>query len=116
MERLFDRLMRRGWTRDSLKPGDRVKVAGAPAKNFPAIAIANSIRDGNDKPLFTGITRTYEPERPKEWTTFPPTIVYITFADWISSSGTVVMSFERTVTSASLPTVSDPLMVSSKAA
>jgi hypothetical protein len=53
-------LMRRGWTRDSLKPGDRVKVAGAPAKNFPAIAIANSIRDSNDKPLFTGITKTYE--------------------------------------------------------
>jgi Family of unknown function (DUF6152) len=59
-------LMRRGWTRDSLKPGDRVKVTGAPAKNFPAIAIANFIRDGNDKPLFTGITKTYEPERPKE--------------------------------------------------
>ena len=59
-------LMRRGWTRDSLKPGDHVKVAGAPAKNFPAIAIANSIKDGNDKPLFTGITKTYEPERPKE--------------------------------------------------
>ena len=34
-------LMRRGWTRDSLKPGDRVKVAGAPARNFPTIAIAN---------------------------------------------------------------------------
>jgi hypothetical protein len=59
-------LMRRGWTRDSLKPGDRIKVAGAPAKNYPAIAIANSIRDGNDKPLFTGITKTYEPDRPKE--------------------------------------------------
>ncbi|HET9830788.1 MAG TPA: DUF6152 family protein [Vicinamibacterales bacterium] len=59
-------LMRRGWTRDSLKPGDHIKVAGAPAKNFPAIAIANSIRDGNDMPLFTGITKTYEPERPKE--------------------------------------------------
>ena len=25
-------LMRRGWTRDSVKPGDRVKVAGAPAR------------------------------------------------------------------------------------
>jgi hypothetical protein len=36
------------------------------AKNCPAIAIANSIRDGNDKPLFTGITTTYEPDRPKE--------------------------------------------------
>jgi hypothetical protein len=53
-------LMRRGWTRDSLKPGDRVKVAGAPAKNFPAIAIANSVRDGNGKPMFTGTTQIYE--------------------------------------------------------
>jgi len=55
-------LMRRGWTRDSLKPGDRIKVAGAPARNFPAIAIANSIRDRNDKPFFTGTTKTYEPD------------------------------------------------------
>jgi hypothetical protein len=55
-------LMRRGWTRDSLKPGDRVRVAGAPARNHPAIAIANSIRDGNGKPLFTGTTQIYEPE------------------------------------------------------
>ena len=55
-------LMRRGWTRDSLKPGDRVKVSGAPAKNFPTIAIANSIKDGNGKPMFTGTTKTYELE------------------------------------------------------
>jgi len=55
-------LMRRGWTRDSLKPGDRIKVSGAPARNFPAIAIANSIKDSNGKPLFTGITQTYELE------------------------------------------------------
>ena len=54
-------LMRRGWTRDSLKPGDRVKVGGAPAKNFPAIAIANSIKDSSGKPLFTGTTQVYEP-------------------------------------------------------
>jgi len=54
-------LMRRGWTRDSLKPGDRVKVGGAPAKNFPAIAIANSITDSNGKPMFTGTTQIYEP-------------------------------------------------------
>ena len=52
--------MRRGWTRDSLKPGDGIKVSGAPARNFPAIAIANSIKDSNGKPLFTGITQTYE--------------------------------------------------------
>jgi hypothetical protein len=55
-------LMRRGWTRDSLKPGDRVTVAGAPARNFPAIAIATSIKDGGGKPLFTGTTQINEPE------------------------------------------------------
>lgn len=55
-------LMRRGWTRDSLKPGDRIKVSGAPARNFPDIGIANSIKDSNGKPLFTGVTQTYQPE------------------------------------------------------
>ena len=35
---------------------------GAPARNFPTIAIANSIKDGNGKPLFTGTTQIYEPE------------------------------------------------------
>ena len=59
-------LMRRGWTRDSLKPGDHIKVSGAPAKNFPSIAIANSIRDDNGKPMFTGTTQIYEPEASKE--------------------------------------------------
>ena len=54
-------LMRRGWTRDSLKPGDRVKVTGAPAKNFPTIEIANFIRDQSGKPLFTGTTQINEP-------------------------------------------------------
>lgn len=55
-------LMRRGWTRDSLKPGDRVKVNGARARNFPTIAYARTIKDANDKPIFTGITQIYEPE------------------------------------------------------
>jgi hypothetical protein len=55
-------LMRRGWTRDSLKPGDRIKVSGAPAKNFPTIAIANSIKDASGKAMFTGTTQIYEPE------------------------------------------------------
>jgi len=54
-------LMRRGWTRDSLKPGDHIKVGGAPARNFPAVAIANSIKDSNGKPFFTGITEIYQP-------------------------------------------------------
>jgi hypothetical protein len=55
-------LMRRGWTRDSLKRGDRVRVTGAPARNFPAIAIANFIRDESGRPLFTGTTQVYEPD------------------------------------------------------
>ena len=55
-------LMRRGWTRDSLKPGDRIKVSGARAKNFPTIGLANSIRDNTGKPMFTGVTQIYEPE------------------------------------------------------
>ena len=55
-------LMRRGWTRDSLKPGDRIKVSGARAKNFPTIALANTIKDANGKPVFTGVTKIYEPE------------------------------------------------------
>src|SRR5688572_31377546 len=37
-------LMRRGWKRDALQPGDRVKVGASPARNFPSIAIATSIR------------------------------------------------------------------------
>jgi hypothetical protein len=57
-------LMRRGWTRDALKPGDRVKVAGSPARNFPTIAIATSSKDAAGKPLFTGTTQIYEPEAP----------------------------------------------------
>ena len=55
-------LMRRGWTRDSLKPGDRIKVGGARAKNFPTIALANTIKDANGKPVFTGVTKIFEPE------------------------------------------------------
>ena len=53
-------LMRRGWKRDALKPGDRVTVVGSPARNFPTIAIAVSIKDGNGNALFTGTTQVYE--------------------------------------------------------
>jgi hypothetical protein len=59
-------LMRRGWKRDALQPGDSVKVSASPARNFPAIGIATSIRDGNDKALFTGTTPIYEPETASE--------------------------------------------------
>jgi hypothetical protein len=55
-------LMRRGWTRDSLKFGDRVKVTGSPARNYPDIAVATTVKDGSGKALFTGVTEVYEPE------------------------------------------------------
>jgi hypothetical protein len=53
-------LMRRGWKRDSLKPGDFVKVKAARARNFPAIGYAITIRDANGHALFTGVTQIYE--------------------------------------------------------
>jgi len=55
-------LMRRGWTRDSLKIGDRIKVTGSPARNFPDIGIASNIKDAQGKAFFTGVTEIYEPE------------------------------------------------------
>jgi uncharacterized protein DUF6152 len=55
-------LMRRGWKRNSLKPGDHVKVKGARARRFPDIAYASVIGDASGKPLFTGVTQIYEPE------------------------------------------------------
>jgi hypothetical protein len=55
-------LMRRGWKRNSLKPGDHVKVKGARARRFADIAYASVIRDASGKPLFTGVTQIYEPE------------------------------------------------------
>ena len=53
--------MRRGWTRDSLKPGDRIRESGSRAKNFPTIGLASSIKDGSGKPMFTGTTQVYVP-------------------------------------------------------
>lgn len=54
-------LMRRGWTRESLKPGDHVTVNGVRARNFPTIGYAVAIRDKDGKPLFTGTTQVFEP-------------------------------------------------------
>jgi len=54
-------LIRRGWTRDSLKPGDHVTVNGARARNFPTIAYAIAIKDKDGKALFTGTTQVFDP-------------------------------------------------------
>ena len=61
-------LMRRGWTRDSLKIGDRINVTGSPARNFPDIGIATSIKDAQGKAFFTGTTQIVEPESPNKAT------------------------------------------------
>ncbi|MGW8369046.1 MAG: DUF6152 family protein [Gammaproteobacteria bacterium] len=49
-------LMRRGWSRNSLAPGDAVSVTGFRARNFPTIAIARTVRDEDGNGIFTGIT------------------------------------------------------------
>jgi len=55
-------LMRRGWTRNSIKAGDFVNVNGARARNFPTIGYARNIKDKDGTPYFTGVTQTLEPE------------------------------------------------------
>lgn len=47
-------LMRRGWTRNSLKPGDTVTVTGWRARRDPHVANANSVKLANGRQLFTG--------------------------------------------------------------
>jgi len=54
-------LMRRGWKRDSLKPGEKVTVRAASARHFPAIGYVIAVRDSSGKPLFTGVTQIYDP-------------------------------------------------------
>ena len=49
-------LMRRGWSRKSLAPGDTVTVTGIRARNYPAIALARTVRDADGNGVFTGIT------------------------------------------------------------
>ena len=49
-------LMRRGWTRKSLEPGDVITVTGAPARNHPGIALARTVIDADGNGVFTGIT------------------------------------------------------------
>lgn len=49
-------LMRRGWTRKSLMPGDVITVTAAPARNHDAIALARTVLDTEGNGVFTGIT------------------------------------------------------------
>ncbi len=47
-------LMRRGWTRDSLKIGDQVTVEGARARDNSYKANANSVVTADGKKMFNG--------------------------------------------------------------
>jgi hypothetical protein len=47
-------LMRRGWTRNSLKEGDVVTVAGSLAKDGSKLANAKTIKLANGKEVFAG--------------------------------------------------------------
>lgn len=47
-------LMRRGWTRNSMKIGDVVTVAGHRAKNHPHVGNASTVTLANGKRLFAG--------------------------------------------------------------
>lgn len=55
-------MMRRGWTRRSLSPGQVVSVTGYRARNHDHIALITSVRDENGAPLFTGATPVFEAE------------------------------------------------------
>jgi hypothetical protein len=47
-------LVRRGWSRTAINVGDSVAVTGAPAREFPHIAIATGVTDAKGRRLFSG--------------------------------------------------------------
>jgi hypothetical protein len=47
-------LMRRGWTRNSLKPGDAVTVTGYRARNAPHLGNATSVTLADGRTVFAG--------------------------------------------------------------
>jgi len=56
-------LMRRGWTRNSMKPGDTVTVAGSLAKDGSNLANARTVKLTDGRSLFAGsATETGDPK------------------------------------------------------
>ena len=49
-------LMRRGWTRNSLKPGDSVTIEGYLAKDGSKLANARNVTLGDGRKIFAGST------------------------------------------------------------
>jgi hypothetical protein len=56
-------LMRRGWTRDSLKIGDVATVSGFMAKDTPAAGNANTVTLSDGRKVFAGSTEDGSPTR-----------------------------------------------------
>jgi len=54
-------LLRRGWTRDSLKVGESVTVAGFSAKDGSSLANATTVTLGNGKKVFAGSSADENP-------------------------------------------------------
>src|SRR6185436_10510840 len=54
-------LMRRGWTRNSMKLGDTVTVTGHRAKNNPHVGNASTVVLADGKKLFAGSSSENEP-------------------------------------------------------
>jgi len=56
-------LMRRGWTRNSLKPGDTITVDGYLAKDGSKLANARSVTMGDGRKVFAGSTDDGGPQK-----------------------------------------------------
>jgi Family of unknown function (DUF6152) len=56
-------LMRRGWTRNSMKLGDIVTVTGHRAKNDPHVGNASTVTLASGKKLFAGSSIDNEPAK-----------------------------------------------------
>jgi len=52
-------MMRRGWTRKALQPGETVSVSGYRGRKIPTMGLAKRIADGNGKAMLTGATPDY---------------------------------------------------------
>ena len=61
-------LQRRGWKRDTLKPGDEVVVTGYRAKDGSNVGAASTIKTPEGKRFFVGSTTDGSPQPPKEET------------------------------------------------
>ena len=53
-------LTRRGWLKTALVAGDKVTVTGAPARDYPHIAIATGVTDKNGQRLLSGAASSNE--------------------------------------------------------